>query len=197
MRPVTIRRLLVFGVCLVGVGCLYLLPSTAGSSSRPGAPPSRQDVPLSPPATVSLASATTPTPALTRGWGFDNDLQRLAIQPRVGATAAKPGRADNPPDAVSGLALLGADPDSLTIGWSAPADERDIVGYRVWLNGFLVLTTQQTRASLSWFNDSDTHVIQVRAVDSAGNEGPSTSTLLVRRPAPVIQPTATQSPHQS
>jgi hypothetical protein len=189
MRPATLRRLLVFGVCLVGVGCLYLVPSMAGSSSRLDG---RQAVPTAPadsttlgPAVTPLASPAPATPAQTP----TNDPHRLAMQPRTGATAVEPGRDDRPPDAVGRLRLVSADPDRLTISWSAP-DDRDVVGYRVWLNGFLVLSTQQTRATLSWFNDSDTHVIQVRAVDAAGTEGASSTTLLVRRPVPTTQPAA-------
>ena len=75
-----------------------------------------------------------------------------------------------------------------------------VVSYHVWLNGFLVLDTQQTRASLSWFNDSGTHVVQVQALDAVGNQGPSSPTLLVVRPsptAPAADPdgSGTQSPH--
>jgi hypothetical protein len=53
-----------------------------------------------------------------------------------------------------------------------------------------VLATQKTRATLTWFNDSNTHVIQVRALDVAGNEGPSSPTLLVTRPVPDPEPAA-------
>ena len=75
---------------------------------------------------------------------------------------------------------------------SCPAydDDTGVVGYRVLFNGFFVLATQQTRATLAWLNDSNTYVIQVRALDVAGNEGPSRPTLLVSRPAPDPEPTS-------
>ena len=212
MQPATIRRLLVFGVCLVGVGCLYLVPSMAGSSEHSGA--SREHdlsttatnttVGLSTAADVSapdligvptqIAGSTVPgTTAPSAGRsstpaGETGDGVRRRSTVRVGATAAAPGRDEEPPAAVGRLTVLSSDPDRVTVSWPATDDDTGVVGYRVLLNGFFVLATQQTRATLAWFNDSNTHVIQVRALDAAGNEGPSSPTLLVSRPAPDPEP---------
>ena len=60
MRPATIRRFLVFGVCAFGVGCLYLVPSVARS---PDAISSRgsDDQPISRPSPTFTAVAVRST----------------------------------------------------------------------------------------------------------------------------------------
>jgi hypothetical protein len=235
MQPATIRRLLVFSVCLVGVGCLYLVPSMAESFRRAGTsleqdpstaatntavglsttaddsapggtgvpteitsstrPGSTRPSTIEPSTTQPSTAGTTTAAGETRG-----DVHRTLTTP-AGVTAAVPGRDDEPPAAVGRLTVLDSDPDSVTVSW--PAAEDDVVGYRVLLNGFFVQATQQTRATLSWFNDSNTHVVQVRALDAAGNEGPSSPTLLLTRPVPdpelalspsAPSPTATTKP---
>ena len=70
MRPATIRRFLVFGVCAFGVGCLYLVPSVARS---PDAISSRgsDDQPISRPSPTFKAVAVRSTgqgmPAIEEG----------------------------------------------------------------------------------------------------------------------------------
>ena len=47
----------------------------------------------------------------------------------------------------------------LTVSWPAASDNVGVIGYRIWLNGFEVATTAETRAQLRWFNDdSGQHV---------------------------------------
>jgi hypothetical protein len=207
MQPAMIRRLLVFGVCLAGVGCLYLVPSMAGSPSRVGSTPTRIDLPTA----VTLTSAATPDPGsgtnpaaslpltpaptgstavLTAGGdvGTHRGGATSTAPTRVVATAGDPTRDDRPPAAVGRLRVSELDPERLTVTWPDAGD--DVVSYRVWMNGFFVMATQQTRATLAWFNDTSTHVIQVRALDAAGNEGPPSPTLLVARPSPRARPTA-------
>ncbi|HEY5784752.1 MAG TPA: hypothetical protein VIT65_08240 [Microlunatus sp.] len=207
MQPATIRRLLVFGVCLAGVGGLYLMPSTAGSPAGRGSPGQR-DLPASPPSVATVVSVATPmlepgsfgTVAATPAARFPSTTDRRAGMPgadrpvsRPMATAGRPGRDQNPPGAVGPLSVTRVDADRLTVTWPTATDDVGVVSYKVWLNGFVVVTTQQQRASLPWFNDSSTHVVQVRALDAVGNEGPSSPTLLVVRPSP--SPAATTSSH--
>lgn len=201
MQPATLRRLLVFGVCLVGVGCLYLVPSMAGAPRQVGGTPVRHDLPTAQPADVSPGSTVTtgrpttgtgtaapttlgsPATFLHRGdAGADNDP--TSVTAGHAATARAPGRDADAPSAVGRLSVRNVDAERLTVTWPAAADDVGVVRYTVWLNGFPVLTTQQTRATLTWFNDSSTHVIQVQALDGAGNEGPSSPVLLLERPAP-------------
>lgn len=198
MQARTIRRLLVFGVCLAGVGCLYLLPSVArpsGQAGTAGTAPSRQQ--LSPGdtgaarstgaraaagTTVSARPVAAGTGPSTAERGIAVRREGLAGDSHPGPTAAEPGRDDTAPVAVGGISVLHADTERLTVSWAPARDDTGVVEYRVWLNGFPVLTTPELRATLSWFNDADTHVVQVRAVDAAGNEGPPSHSLLVTRP---------------
>ena len=73
--------------------------------------------------------------------------------------------------------------------WSAATDNVGVVGYKIWLNGFQVASTAETHAELRWFNDDATqHVVQVRALDAAGNQSMSSPTFVVTRPTPAPTP---------
>lgn len=190
MQPATIRRLLVLGVCLAGVGGLYLMPSTTGSLAD-GRSSARWDLQTARPSIASVVAVTspeligTPAPSPARSpqtTTLPTGAHRPAARPM--ATAGQPGRDTNPPAAVARLSVTRVDAKRLTVTWPEASDDVGVVSYRVWLNGFFVLSTQQPRASLHWFNDSSTHVVQVRAVDAVGNEGGSSPTLLVVRPSP-------------
>ena len=86
--------------------------------------------------------------------------------------------------------------DRLSLKWPAATDDVGVIGYRIWLNGFEVATTAETEAKLHWFNDdSGQHVVQIRALDAAGNQSRSSPTLVVTRPSP--DPTATPTPSES
>ena len=82
--------------------------------------------------------------------------------------------------------------DELSLSWPAATDNRRVIGYRIWLNGYEVATTAETRATLRWFNDDEgQHVVQIKAIDAAGNQSTVWSTLLVTRPSP--EPTASDA----
>lgn len=216
MQPATIRRLLVFGVCLVGVGGLYLAPTIGGAPAGLGSAPVRHDLPTSTPggdagpisyatppgspASPAGPTGTAPEPTGTaspRAGGpttdptarSDDDRRATtATTRRAAATAGAPGRDHTPPGSVGRLTVSRMDPERLTVVWPEATDDVGVVSYHVWLNGFLVLDTQLRRASLTWFNDSSTHVVQVQALDAVGNQGPSSPTLLVVRPSPSVPP---------
>ena len=71
-----------------------------------------------------------------------------------------------------------------------------VVGYQVWLDGFRAAATTQTQVTVNWFNDDmGQHVVEVKALDAAGNQ--STSEIrLVSRPEPedFASPTESQKP---
>ena len=225
MQPATIRRLLVFGVCLVAVSCLYLVPSVSGSSSRIGTSSRPHDARTTPPGPASgdlsvpgssappasnstlspLPSPTSTTRSATATSSADSrtlidqaepsssvgaGTQRPTVR-RVTAGQSKPaatavdGLTDHaPPTAINRLWSTGADPELLGVAWTAATDDRGSVWYEVWVNGFNVTSTQQPEATVGWFNDSRSHVVQVRAVDLAGNRGPWSPTLMVTQPSP-------------
>ena len=209
MQPATIRRLLVFGVCLAGAGALYLVPGIAGAPVGLDSTSARHDLPTTTPTATTAVPASTSGPVsftgsppsapitteptgdgtradqspTTGGAGADRRAITTTAR-RPAATAGAPGRDHTPPSAVGRLTVTRLDPERLTVTWPEAGDDVGVVSYHVWLNGFLVLDTQQTRASLTWFNDSGTHVVQVQALDAVGNQGPSSPTLLVVRPSP-------------
>lgn len=228
MQPATIRRLLVFGVCLVAVSCLYLLPSVSSTSSQISTSSGPHDSRTTPPGAaagdVSGPARGTPsqsgpvaselpdplatpradaTPgSINRGSVVDTTestgsaaaptqeptTQRVsAPRGQPAATAVDPRTDHVPPTAITRLWTTGTDQQELGLAWTAATDDRGSVWYEVSVNGFAVTTTQQTDATVRWFNDASTHVVQVRAVDLAGNKGPWSPTLLVTRPSPSPQ----------
>jgi hypothetical protein len=216
MHAVTIRRMIVFGVCALGVGSLYLVPSIArspeqlrlsGSTDEPttspvGAGPSKQRESSSPtgdresPTGDGVASGDTAPdtqPSATRSKSADADGDS---NQKSGASQTKAAKDSDPPQPVADIEASKVTTRRLTISWPAASDNVGVVGYRIWLNGFEVATTAETRARLRWFNaDSGQHVVQIRALDAAGNESQSSPTLVVTRPSP--EPTGTPTPEPS
>ena len=215
MHAVTIRRMIVFGVCALGVGSLYLVPSIArspeqlrlsGPSDEPstypaGAGPSTQRESSSPtgnresPVGDGVPSGDTAPdsqPSATRSKNADDDNSNQ--KPAAGPTKA--AKDSDPPQPVADIEASRVTARRLSISWPAARDNVGVIGYRIWLNGFDVATTAETRARLRWFNDdSGQHVVQIRALDAAGNQSQSSPTLVVTRPSP--EPTATPTPEPS
>jgi hypothetical protein len=220
VRAPTIRRLLVFGVCALGVGGLYLVPSMARTPDQVGYPMAG-DKP-------SARSSTTPTAAskgtaagaasgqtssqppadeptdaaadteqTSRAEPVGQRRESRQTSPNSGATAFDPhDNPDNaPPDPVSGIDFGPVTEDTLTISWSAAHDDVTVIGYRIWLNGFEVATTAETHVTVNWFNDDmGQHVVQVRALDAAGNQSKTSPNVLVNRPTPTPTPTPSPTP---
>jgi hypothetical protein len=206
--------MIVFGVCAVGVGCLYLVPNIAGTPTQLGAEPlaDESSSPVSaasgggsarPASTGSTHDASGPAgPADPSAGPVDESGEgpRSQRRPARGATAYDPNDThDNePPSAVQAIRSATATPKRLDLAWAAASDNVGVVGYRIWVNGFAVATTVETHASVRWFNDdSGQHVVQVRAIDAEGNESPTSPTLVVTRPSTEPTPTPTPTPSES
>jgi hypothetical protein len=87
--------------------------------------------------------------------------------------------------------------DALSLTWPAATDNKRVIGYRIFLNGYEVATTAETQVRLRWFNDEEgQHVVQIKAIDAAGNQSTTWTTLLVTRPSPepTVDPTPTPTP---
>jgi hypothetical protein len=114
--------------------------------------------------------------------------------PREATDEPNDSKDSEPPQPVVDVEPSAVTADRLSLQWPPAADNVGVIGYRIWLNGFEVATTAQTRAKLHWFNDdSRQHVIQIRALDAAGNQSRSSPTLVVTRPSPDATPTPTPS----
>ena len=215
MHAVTLRRIIVFGVCALGVGSLYLVPSIARSPEQIGVPKTNdstsQPVGAQPDASSQSASpsgdrnsltesrrdrvSTTPTTqrAETPTESPDGDKTRSS---KKSADEPKDTKDSEPPKPVADIEPSAVTADRLSLRWPAATDDVGVIGYRIWLNGFEVATTAQTEAKLRWFNDdSGQHVVQIRALDAAGNQSRTSPTLVVVRPSP--EPTPTPTPSES
>jgi hypothetical protein len=217
MHAVTIRRMIVFGVCALGVGSLYLVPSVARSPEQIRLSGATDEAAGSageagPSTPQTSASSTGDRDSLAAGGvasgGTTPDLGRPATDSKsaaasdersnrkAGARTAKAAKDFSPPQPVTDIEVSKVTAQRLTVSWPAASDNVGVIGYRVWLNGFEVATTAETRARLRWFNDdSGRHVVQIRALDAAGNQSQTSPTLVVTRPS--SEPTETPTPEPS
>jgi hypothetical protein len=214
MHAVTIRRLIVFGVCALGVGSLYLVPSIARSPEQIGVPKANDEPTSQPVGAQADQSPQSASPSADRdslaGRGSGRSVTAPTTQPsgaatqtpdddedhstREAANEPKDTKDSEPPAPVADIEPSAVTADRLSLKWPAAADNVGVVGYRIWLNGFEVATTAEPRAKLRWFNDdSGQHVVQIRALDAAGNQSRSSATLVVTRPSPDGTPTPTPS----
>jgi hypothetical protein len=212
--------MIVFGVCALGVGSLYLVPSIARSPEQIGVPKTNDD-----PTSRRLAAQPDTSPQSASPTGSRDSLPGTDKNPSVAAAtrqqAASPTqRPDDdrsrttrkasdqpkasedsePPEPVADIEPSTMTAERLSLKWTAANDNVGVIGYRIWLNGFEVATTAETQAKLHWFNDnSGQHVVQVRALDAAGNQSRSSPTLVVTRPSPdpTDPPTPSESPTPS
>jgi len=88
-----------------------------------------------------------------------------------------------PPSSVQGISFPEILPDRLTIRWAPASDDVGIAAYRIWLDGFQLADTTALQVTLAWFRDgSRQQVVQIRAVDAAGNLSEQAPPVLVARP---------------
>lgn len=205
--------MIVFGVCTLGVGSLYLVPSIARSPEQIGVPKASDEPPSQPVGAQPDNSPQSASPGDDRSSIAGSRSHRVATapttqpseapaeSPRGDKSRSSRKSADDPPDTedseppepVAEIETAAVTADRLSLKWPAAADDVGVIGYRIWLNGFEVATTAGTEARLRWFNDdSGHHVVQIRAIDAAGNQSRSSPTLVVVRPSP--EPTPSESP---
>jgi len=144
------------------------------------------------------SGATTPDPGRPAGDSKSADDSDDPSNRKAGADTTKAAKDSDPPQPVADIEASKLTARRLTISWPAARDNVGVIGYRIWLNGFEVATTAETRARLRWFNDdSGRHVVQIRALDAAGNQSQSSPTLVVTRPSAEPTPTPTPDPSDS
>ena len=207
--------MIVFGVCALGVGSLYLVPSIARSPEQIGVPKAGDELSGQPVGAQAESSPHTAAPGEDRSSSDRSRTHGLATAPTappsevaaespdddkgLWSTKSAAERSDTddsePPEPVAEIEPSAMTADRLSLKWPAAADDVGVIGYRIWLNGFEVATTAKTEAKLRWFNeDSGQHVVQIRAIDAAGNQSHSSPTLVVVRPSPEPTSTPSESP---
>lgn len=200
---------MVFAVCALGVAALYVAPGIARSPDL-GARRASDE-----PTGRALTGPGGPTSSMTAVRGNDAvSTQPTAARsddsrPRASSTrtadrraadrSADPGgtpfdpqtrRDEEPPQPVAIIRPAKVTAERLSIDWTEADDNVRVIGYHVWLNGFDVASTAETHATIRWFNDDTSQqVVQVKAVDAAGNQSQSSPSLLVDRPDPDPEPT--------
>jgi hypothetical protein len=208
--------MIVFGVCALGVGSLYLVPSIARSPQQIGVPkandeptrgrlaaqPDRSPQSASPTGSRDSVAGTDKSPSVTAATRQQPASPTQAPNgdrshtTRKASDHPKASKDSEPPESVADIEPSAMTANRLSLEWTAADDDVGVIGYRIWLNGFEVATTAETHARLHWFNDdSGQHVVQIRAIDAAGNQSRSSPTLVVTRPSP--DPTDTPTPSES
>ena len=105
------------------------------------------------------------------------------------ATATTRG-ADSPPTAPGDVTVSVTD-TTARLAWSAASDNLGVTGYRVWRDGALLGTT----TSRAWYNANlapeTSYTWTIRAIDTAGQEGPAVTVTATTAAADDQAPTAT------
>lgn len=171
MSPQTRARIAVaalLGVALLGVlvvrGCL--------APSRP-TPIRATEVPASSWMTPTTSPTSKPSVA--------------AAKPSAPATTGKPADTQAP-TAPGGLALAGNDLDTFRVTWTASTDNTAVKQYLVAVNGVVVAIVTEPSAELVWPLEAGNVLVQVAAVDQAGNQSPWTAAWVVPPTGPNLPP---------
>jgi chitodextrinase len=152
------------------------LAATASATTQPPAttlPPTTTTT--LPPTTTTLPppSTTLPPPTTT-------------VAPPPTSTTLPP-RDTTPPSAPDSLMGTATGPSSITLSWSASADDRGVTGYNLSRDGVLIATINATTFTDSGLAPSTTYTYSVVAFDAAGNVGPAASgSVATAAPAPQL-----------
>jgi chitodextrinase len=118
-------------------------------------------------------------------------------------TAGSSAPDTKPPSAVTGLRLVANNESTISIGWDSGSDNVAVKLYLVKGDGFSTLQTTDTKATVSWPHRTSNVLVQVSAVDTAGNQGewrgltvtpPQTAAANATTAAPTSAPATTTEP---
>src|SRR5437762_4338229 len=97
------------------------------------------------------------------------------------------------PSIPTNLAASAITPTTLTLSWNAATDNVAVAGYRVYLNGTLLLSPSSTSAQIIELTPDFTRSFTVAAFDAAGNASAPSAPLSVTTP-PLADTTAPTTP---
>src|SRR5437667_2239137 len=103
------------------------------------------------------------------------------------------------PTTPTGLAASAVTSTSLTLSWSPATDNVGVTGYRVYVNGTLLLSSSSTSVQVTELLAGGTRSFTVAAFDAAGNVSAPSAPLSVTTPslttsAPTPAPTPAPAP---
>src|SRR5207302_450660 len=107
--------------------------------------------------------------------GFYLGSRESSYAPRLEVTTSGGGGDTQPPTAPSALSLGGASASSLSLAWSASADNVGVAGYELYLNGSKAGTTTATSYGFAGLSCGTSYTLAVAAYDAAGNRSPQSS----------------------
>jgi xyloglucan-specific exo-beta-1,4-glucanase len=96
-----------------------------------------------------------------------------------------------PPDVVapsvpSGVRVVSVGLESVSVAWDASSDDRGVAGYRVWVDGVVVGSTDVLEFSVSSLSPGTVYSVVVTAFDAAGNESLPSEVLTVETETPDV-----------
>src|SRR5205809_662637 len=97
------------------------------------------------------------------------------------------------PSIPTNLAASAITPTTLTLSWNAATDNVAVAGYRVYLNGTLLLSPSSTSAQIIELTPNFTRSFTVASFDAAGNASAPSAALSVKTP-PLADTTAPTTP---
>src|SRR5215475_3523184 len=99
-----------------------------------------------------------------------------------------------PPTAPTNLAVASKTSTSISLTWTASADNVGVTGYRVFDGATQVGTSATTSFTVTGLAPSSTHTYTARAVDAAGNVSAASNAVTVTTDPPVVDTTAPTAP---
>src|SRR5439155_320548 len=122
------------------------------------------------------------------------DAAGNASAPSAPLSVTTPPLADTTaPTTPTGLAASAVTSTSLTLSWSTATDNVGVTGYRVYVNGTLLLSPSSTSAPTTALSASSPHAALPSAFDAAGNASAPSAPLSVTTP-PLPDTTAPTTP---
>lgn len=154
MQRATLHRLVTVAACAATAAVVVFLPTRVSSPQLLAMP---------------AGSATeTPTPSA-----------RPSHQPSATPDSS---RDRVPPAPVSDLHLSGNDARTFTVVWRPATDNIEVTQYLVLLNGSYATRTTSLGANFTWFDNTERILVQVAALDAAGNRSQWRSLYIIPPP---------------
>jgi len=133
--------------------------------------------------TVSVTGLVLGTTYAFTVAAFDAAGNASAPSPALSVSMPMPILDTVPPSAPSALSASGLTTTSLTLSWTASADNVGVAGYRMYRDGALVASPSATTVSITGLAAGTTYAFTVAAFDAAGNVSALSSALSVSTPA--------------